>query len=175
MNQSAQHTQADRTKNDPRWTQLLLREASADGHFYYAVSTTGIYCKPSCGARQPRPEHVTFYKNCIEAEKAGYRACKRCKPGQPSLAESQAILIAQSCRLIETAGENLSIKALAEKGGLSTYHFHRIFKSVTGLTPKAYSAAHIAKKIRITLTKNKSTKNKFTTNTSVTDAICSRL
>ena len=157
MNKFAKNIQAGVTENDARWTQVQARDATADGTFYYSVSTTGIYCKPSCGARQPKPEHVRFHANCAEAERAGFRACKRCKPGQPSLTECQAMLIAQSCRLIETPEENISLKTLAEKAGLSTFHFHRIFKTVTGLTPKAYSAAHLAKKMRSTLTKNKST------------------
>lgn len=167
MNQSVKDIQAWITLNDPRWGQVQSRDASADGIFYYAVSTTGVYCKPSCGARQPKPEHVAFYADCAEAEQAGYRACLRCKPGQPSLTESQSELIAESCRLIETAEANLKLADLATKAGLSTFHFHRIFKSVTGLTPKAYSAAHRAKKIRNELTRNKSELNK----TSVTDAI----
>lgn len=171
MNKFAKNIQASVTENDVRWANVQARDATADRTFYYSVSTTGIYCKPSCGARQPKPEHVRFHEDCAEAEQAGFRACKRCKPGQPSLTENQAILIVQSCRLIETAEENISLKTLAEKADLSTYHFHRIFKSVTGLTPKAYSATHLAKKMRSTLTMNKSTKNKFTTNTSVTDAI----
>ncbi|WP_020167364.1 MULTISPECIES: bifunctional DNA-binding transcriptional regulator/O6-methylguanine-DNA methyltransferase Ada [Methylotenera] len=171
MNQSTKIIQVETTEKDSRWAQVQTRDASVDGTFYYSVSTTGIYCKPSCGARQPRPEHVAFHDSCAEAELAGFRACKRCKPGQTNLAESQAILIAQSCRLIEAAEENISLETLAKNAGLSTYHFHRIFKSMTGLTPKAYSSAHRAKKIRSELTKNKRIKNKSTKNTSVTDAI----
>lgn len=161
MNQSAKNTQVNAVQNDSRWAKIQARDISADGTFYYSVSTTGIYCKPSCGARQPRPEHVAFYASCAEAELAGFRACKRCKPGQPDLAQSHALLIAESCRLIESSDENLNLEVLAEKSGLSLYHFHRIFKSVTGLTPKAYSAANRAKKVRDVLGKN----------ISVTDAI----
>ncbi len=155
MNQSAKNTQVNNIQNDLRWAKIQARDASADGTFYYSVSTTGIYCKPSCGARQPRSEHVAFYNSCAEAELAGFRACKRCKPGQPDLAQSHAMLIAESCRWIESVDENLNLETLAKKASLSTYHFHRLFKSITGLTPKAYSAAHRAKKIREALAKNK--------------------
>lgn len=156
MNQSAKNTQASTIENDCRWAKIQARDSSADGTFYYSVSTTGVYCKPSCGARQPRPEHVVFYDSRAEAELAGFRACKRCKPGQPDLVQSHAMLIAESCRLIENSDENLSLEILAEKAGLSTYHFHRIFKATTGLTPKAYSAAQRAKKVRDALAKDSS-------------------
>ncbi len=161
MNQSVKNTQINAIQNDCRWAKIQARDSSADGTFYYSVSTTGIYCKPSCGARQPRPEHVAFHDSCAGAELAGFRACKRCKPGQSDLAQSHAMIIAESCRLIESSDENLNLEMLAKKANLSTYHFHRIFKAVTGLTPKAYSAAHRAKKVRNALAKN----------TSVTDAI----
>lgn len=161
MTQSAKNTKASTTENDARWASVQARDANADGGFYYSVSTTGVYCKPSCGARQPRPEHVAFHTSCAEAEQAGFRACKRCKPGQPNLVESHAKRIAESCRLIERSDENISLKTLATQAHLSTYHFHRVFKAVTGLTPKAYSVAHRAKKVRKELIKN----------TRVTDAI----
>ncbi|HSI43975.1 MAG TPA: bifunctional DNA-binding transcriptional regulator/O6-methylguanine-DNA methyltransferase Ada [Methylotenera sp.] len=146
---------------DPRWLRVQDRDHTADGKFYYSVSTTGVYCKPSCVARAARPEHVQFHTTCADAERAGFRACKRCKPGQADLAETHAKLIADSCRLIETAASTLTLEDLATKAGLSSYHFHRVFKAVTGLTPKDYAAAHRAKKIRHELRKN----------TSVTDAI----
>ncbi len=161
MNQSAKNIQANAIQHDARWQQVQARDVCADGLFYYAVSTTGVYCKPSCGARQPRPEHVAFYASCAEAELAGFRACKRCKPGQPDLAQIHAGLIAESCRLIESADESVKLETLAKQAGLSIYHFQRIFKSITGLTPKAYSAAHRANKIR----------NELTKNSKVTDAI----
>ena len=149
------------TENDPRWLQVQKRDLDADGKFYYSVSTTGVYCKPSCAARAARPEHVQFHKTCEDAERAGFRACKRCKPGQPDLTETHTRIIAESCRLIETVETAISLNDLANKAGLSSYYFHRLFKSVTGLTPKDYAAAHRAKKIRHELNKD----------TSVTDAI----
>ncbi|CAG0980394.1 Bifunctional transcriptional activator/DNA repair enzyme Ada [Methylophilaceae bacterium] len=135
-------------ENDPRWHRVAQRDKSADGEFYYAVRTTGIYCRPSCAARLPRPENVVFYATAEAAERAGFRPCKRCKPDQASLAEQHAALIAEACRLIENAEEALDLDALARHAGLSIYYFHRLFKTVTGITPKAYMAAHRARRVR---------------------------
>jgi AraC family transcriptional regulator, regulatory protein of adaptative response / methylated-DNA-[protein]-cysteine methyltransferase len=146
---------------DPRWANVVARDRSADGSFVYSVATTGIYCRPSCPARQARPENVRFHQNCAEAERAGFRACKRCRPDRQSPAEEQAAKIAEICRLIETTDEIPGLDALARQAGLSPYHFHRVFKAVTGLTPKAYAAAHRAKRVR----------DELRTSGSVTEAI----
>ncbi len=142
------------TMRDPRWAQTLARDPSADGEFYYSVRTTGVYCRPSCGARPPRPENVQFHSSRADAERAGFRPCKRCKPDQPALAERHAVKIADICRLIEKAETVPALSALASRAGLSTYHFHRIFKAVTGLTPRAYAAAHRARRVRGELSKS---------------------
>jgi AraC family transcriptional regulator of adaptative response/methylated-DNA-[protein]-cysteine methyltransferase len=155
MNDSIKNAQAITTEKDPRWALVQARDAAADGIFYYSVSTTGVYCKPSCAARPARPEHVAFHRSCEDAERAGFRACKRCKPGQPSLAETHAKMVVEICRLIEASEQTVNLEVLADKADLSIYHFHRVFKAVTGLTPKAYSAAHRAKKIRNELNKNR--------------------
>jgi AraC family transcriptional regulator of adaptative response/methylated-DNA-[protein]-cysteine methyltransferase len=154
-------TQAQQTLNDPRWQQVVARDAQADGAFFYSVKTTGVYCRPSCGARQPRPEHVAFHATSAAAEAAGFRPCKRCKPNQASLADIYAEKVAMTCRLIETAETSPSLAQLANHAGLSRFHFHRVFKAVTGLTPKAYVAAHKAQQIR----------QKLGANIRVTDAI----
>ncbi|MDY7228161.1 bifunctional DNA-binding transcriptional regulator/O6-methylguanine-DNA methyltransferase Ada [Hyalangium rubrum] len=133
---------------DPRWKAVLARDASSDGKFFYSVKTTGVYCRPSCAARPARPENVGFHVTPADAERAGFRPCKRCKPDQPPLAERQAAQIAELCRLIESADTVPSLEALAKHAGLSVYHLHRVFKAVTGLTPKAYAAAHRAKRVR---------------------------
>ena len=125
------------TQADPRWRQLADRDRAADGSFFYSVATTGVYCRPSCGARTPNPLNVAFHATTGDAEAAGFRACKRCKPGQPP---SDAV--ARACRLIESSEETPPLAALAAAAGLSTYHFHRVFKAATGLTPRAYAAAH---------------------------------
>jgi len=127
---------------------LVAHDPAADGKFYYSVKTTGIYCRPSCAARLPRPENVQFHGTCAEAEQAGFRPCKRCKPNQPSLFERYAAKIAVACRLIETSDELPALAQLATHAALSPYHFHRIFRSITGLTPKAFGAAHRAKQVR---------------------------
>lgn len=86
MNASAKNTElAAATTNDPRWASIVARDANADGKFLYAVKTTGVYCRPSCPARLARPENVRFHTTAQDAEKAGFRPCKRCKPNQPSI------------------------------------------------------------------------------------------
>ncbi|HWO10960.1 MAG TPA: Ada metal-binding domain-containing protein, partial [Polyangiaceae bacterium] len=79
--------------DDPRWAALIARDASADGRFFYSVETTGVYCKPSCAARAPRPEHVAFHDDVGAAERAGFRPCKRCRPDGPSLVEERRALV----------------------------------------------------------------------------------
>lgn len=130
-----------------RWRMVAARDHAADGQFYYAVKTTGVYCRPSCAARLARRENVSFHATCADAERAGFRPCKRCKPDQQSLAEEHRGKIVAVCRLIETADVPPHLGALAEWVGLSRYHFHRLFKSVTGVTPKAYADAHRVNKV----------------------------
>lgn len=127
-----------------RWAALAARDARADGRFVYAVRTTGVYCRPSCASRAARPENVTFHGTCAEAEAAGFRPCRRCRPDEPGLAGRRADSVARACRLIEAAETMPSLAELARAAGLSAYHFHRVFKAATGVTPKAYAAAHRA-------------------------------
>jgi AraC family transcriptional regulator, regulatory protein of adaptative response / methylated-DNA-[protein]-cysteine methyltransferase len=135
-------------ENDPRWAAVRARDASADGTFFYSVKTTGVYCRPSCAARPARPENIAFHANTAAAERAGFRPCKRCKPDQPPLAERQAAQVARLCRLIESGDEVPTLEELASHVGLSAFHTHRLFKTVTGVTPRAYAAAHRAKRVR---------------------------
>jgi AraC family transcriptional regulator of adaptative response/methylated-DNA-[protein]-cysteine methyltransferase len=134
--------------DDARWTAVRARDASADGSFYYSVRTTGVYCRPSCAARAARPENVAFHATAAAAERAGFRPCKRCKPDQPPLAERQAGWVAALCRLIERSDHVPTLDELASHAGLSAFHTHRMFKAVTGVTPKAYAAAHRAQRVR---------------------------
>jgi len=143
------------TEHDPRWAQVVARDRRADGTFYYSVSTTGVYCRPSCGSRRANPKNVRFHRMTADAERAGFRPCKRCRPDQPALEQRQAATVADICRVIETADEMPSLAALAKRACLSTYHFHRLFKTVTGVTPKAYAAAHRMKRVRSELTQSK--------------------
>jgi AraC family transcriptional regulator of adaptative response/methylated-DNA-[protein]-cysteine methyltransferase len=142
------------TERDPRWAAVVARDPAADGEFVYSVRTTGVYCRPSCAARLARPENVRFHATCADAERAGFRPCKRCRPDQPSPAGQQAAKVAEACRLIEASDEPPSLDELARSVGLSPYHFHRVFKTVTGVTPKAYATAHRTKRVRAGLTRS---------------------
>ena len=132
------------TERDPRWDAVVRRDAASDGTFWYSVATTGVYCRPSCGSRRPRPENVRFHASRADAERAGFRACKRCKPDAPPLAEQHAALITAACRWIEAEETAPSLAQLAADAGMSPFHFHRIFKAVTGVTPKQYAQAQRA-------------------------------
>jgi AraC family transcriptional regulator, regulatory protein of adaptative response / methylated-DNA-[protein]-cysteine methyltransferase len=134
--------------DDERWAAVMRRDPRADGIFYYSVLTTGVYCRPSCAARLPRRETVRFHASRDAAERSGFRPCKRCRPGEPPAAEQRALAVAKACRLIETAAEMPRLEALAEAAGMSRFHFHRVFKSVTGVTPRGYAAAHRAERLR---------------------------
>lgn len=140
--------QAAATASDPRWAAVVARSREADGTFYYAVKSTGVYCRPSCPARLAQPANVVFHASREAAEAAGFRPCKRCKPDQPSLLEQYAAKVTQACRLIEEAETMPRLAELAECVGVSSYHFHRVFKQVTGLTPRAYAAAQRERRIR---------------------------
>ena len=139
------------TEQDSRWLAIRTRDVRADGTFYYSVKTTGVYCRPSCGSRPARPENIAFHATRADAERAGFRPCKRCKPDQPSLAETNAAKITAVCRLIESADETPNLEALAVHAQMSVYHFHRLFKSITGVTPRAYASAHRARRVRTEL------------------------
>ena len=134
------------TTSDPRWAAVVARDPAADGRFFYSVKTTGVYCRPSCASRTARPENVEFHATVEAAERAGFRPCKRCKPDQP--AGEQAAWVAELCRLIESAEQAPSLETLAHHAGLSPWHLHRVFKAVTGLTPRAYAAAHRAQRVK---------------------------
>jgi AraC family transcriptional regulator, regulatory protein of adaptative response / methylated-DNA-[protein]-cysteine methyltransferase len=138
-------------EDEARWRAVMSRDVSADGTFWYSVATTGVYCRPSCGARRPLRSNVRFHKTCGDAEAAGYRACKRCKPHLSPSGQLHADRIAAACRQIETAETAPCLGDLARHVGLSPYHFHRLFKATTGVTPKAYATAHRAEKVRAEL------------------------
>ena len=142
------------SSDDERWAAVVRRDQRADGTFFYSVRTTGVYCRPSCASRRARRENVRFHQTSADAERAGFRPCKRCRPHAPALAEQRATAVAKACRLIETAEELPSLDALAESAGMSRYHFHRVFKSVAGVTPKAYAAAHRARRVRDELSRS---------------------
>lgn len=142
--------------HDDCWKQIVQRDKQVATEFYYAVKTTGIYCRPACPSRLPHRENVQFFSTTNAAELAGYRPCKRCKPDQASLADNHEKLIAESCRLIESSENELNLEELARHAKLSPYYFHRLFKSMTGITPKAYAIAHRSEQVRAGLLQNTS-------------------
>jgi len=131
-----------------RWAAVTGRDPRADGQFFYSVRTTGVYCRPSCPSRQARREHVRFHATSADAERAGFRPCRRCRPNEPARAEQHAAAVARACRVIERSDAAPSLDALAKAAGMSRFHFHRVFRSVTGLTPKAYADARRAGRVR---------------------------
>ncbi|CAM2156686.1 DNA-binding transcriptional dual regulator/DNA repair protein Ada [Pararobbsia alpina] len=134
--------------DDARWEAIAARDARADGHFVYAVRTTGVYCRPSSSARLPKRENVEFFPSAEAAEAAGYRASRRAHGDQTSAAAERVELVAQACRIIESSETPPNLDALAHHAGMSPFHFHRVFKAETGLTPKAYASAYRARKVR---------------------------
>lgn len=131
-----------------RWDAVRARDAGADGVFLYSVATTGVYCHPSCAARPARPENVAFHDTRAAAERLGFRACKRCKPDLAPRAEREAALVATACRTIEAAEAAVSLEALAAAAGVSPFHFHRLFRRIVGVTPKAYAAARRSARVQ---------------------------
>jgi len=142
------------SNDDERWAAVRRRDASADGIFFYSVRTTGVYCRPACAARPARRENVRFHSTREEAEEAGFRPCKRCRPHEPPAAEQRAAAVAKVCRLIEAAEDPPNLDALAEAAGMSRFYFHRVFTAITGVTPKAYVAAHRAQRVRTELSRS---------------------
>ena len=121
---------------DAAWAAFSARDRACDGRFVGAVRTTGIYCKPSCPARHPKRDNVTFYRDGAEARGAGYRACLRCKPDEVG---RDRVAVANAVALIEAAEEPIPLEALATEVGYAPHHFHRLFKRATGVTPAAYA------------------------------------
>jgi AraC family transcriptional regulator of adaptative response/methylated-DNA-[protein]-cysteine methyltransferase len=140
--------QESRASLDPRWAAVVARDHRADGAFFYSVETTGVYCRPSCGSRLANPKNVRFHETAADAARAGFRPCRRCRPDQAPLEQLHAARVADACRMIETAEQMPTLAVLANRAGLSPYHFHRVFKATTGVTPKAYAVAHRAKRVR---------------------------
>lgn len=146
---------------DPRWARIAARDKSADGRLWYSVSTTGVYCRPSCPSRLANPRNVALHDTIESARATGFRSCRRCNPDGPSAECGNAALVAKACRIIEESEEEPSLDDLAIAVDRSPSYFHRMFKASTGLTPKAYAAGHRARKVREGLE----------TGTSVTEAI----
>jgi AraC family transcriptional regulator of adaptative response/methylated-DNA-[protein]-cysteine methyltransferase len=124
------------------WQAVVNHDARLDGTFFYSVKTTGVYCRPGCASRQPRPENVAFYETAAQAEAAGFRPCKRCRPNEGSAAARHVAAIERACALIRASETLPSLDQLADAAGISRYHFHRVFKQITGATPREWGKAH---------------------------------
>ncbi|HEY1884619.1 MAG TPA: bifunctional transcriptional activator/DNA repair enzyme AdaA, partial [Roseiarcus sp.] len=127
-------------RDEERWQAVKRRDPAFDGKLFFAVRTTGVFCRPSCASRPAKRENVSFFSTAAEAEKAGYRACKRCRPDKLGAPDPQVEAVSHACERIEQAEETPKLAELAAGAGLSPYHFHRVFKAITGVTPKAYAA-----------------------------------
>jgi AraC family transcriptional regulator of adaptative response/methylated-DNA-[protein]-cysteine methyltransferase len=147
--QSSRHARS--VVSDPRWAAIVGRDPSQDAHFVYAVTTTGVYGRPSSASRLPRPEHVRFFDTAAAAEAAGFRPSRHLAGDKTAVAAEHAAVVAAACRHIEAADDAPDLAALAATAGMSAFHFHRVFKAVTGLTPKGYADAHRARKVRAAL------------------------
>lgn len=142
-------TRPDKYTTDiAKWKAIAQKDPMADGIFYYSVKTTGVYCLPSCRSRPALRKNVAFHNSPQAAEKAGFRACKRCSPKGPTLLEVHTSAVARACRAIKSTVELPTLSSLARAVGMSRYHFHRVFKSITGLTPRGYAVAHRSQKMR---------------------------
>lgn len=143
---------SDRTRpfaqDEVRWRAVLARDATHDGQFFFGVKTTGIVCRPSCPARTAKRENVLFFDVLQDAFAAGFRTCRRCKPEGASQSQTDAERISRACALLACAEERMPLEALAHAVGLSAYHFHRLFKSITGVTPRQYQAEMRAGRVR---------------------------
>jgi AraC family transcriptional regulator, regulatory protein of adaptative response / methylated-DNA-[protein]-cysteine methyltransferase len=133
---------------DPRWARIAARDKTADGHLWYSVLTTGVYCRPSCPSRLANPENVQLHDTLESAKATGFRPCERCNPDGLSFEAENAALVAKACRIIQETEQELSLEELADAIGRSPSYFHRMFKAATGVTPKDYAAAHRATRVR---------------------------
>jgi AraC family transcriptional regulator of adaptative response/methylated-DNA-[protein]-cysteine methyltransferase len=148
LRQTAASTGEASITGDARWPRLVARDKTADGAFWYSVATTGVYCRPSCPSRIANPKNIRFHESTTEARAAGFRACKRCNPDGLSVEAENTAIVLRACRLMDEAAQALSLAELANDAQLSSTYFHRLFKRVTGLTPKAYGDARRAQRAR---------------------------
>ena len=147
-------------KQDSYWQAVLDRNPQFDGHFVFAVSSTGIYCRPSCAARRPRRENVSFFSLPEAAEHSGFRPCKRCHPQRIPAEDPQVSLVRRACRLIERSLEEMmDLETLGKQLGLSSFHLQRTFKSIMGVTPREYAEACRTNRFKLGVRDGKSVTN----------------
>jgi len=137
--------------DDARWTAVQERSEAADGVFFYAVITTGIFCRPVCSARRPLRKNVEFFATSAEAVVAGFRACRRCHPDRTRMTDPTIASVIAVCRWLEHPEDDADIRELASRVGWSQRHLRRIFKDVTGVTIAAYVRAQRADRVRAAL------------------------
>jgi len=137
------------TTESARWEAVIGRDALARDAFVYAVRSTGVYCRPGCASRRPRRDNVEFFANAGGAERAGYRACKRC---QPQAAHPRSELVRRVCALLDAhAGERVTLEAIAAHVHVSPFHLQRVFKTVLGMTPREYQDARRVERFKASL------------------------
>ncbi len=124
-----------------RWRAVLARDRRADGEFVYAVSSTGVYCKPSCASRRPRRDRVVFFDQAVEARRAGYRACRRCRPDEATAADPWIDKVRRACVYLENVDGHVPLARLAARVGGSPYHLQRSFTRLVGVSPREYAEA----------------------------------
>jgi AraC family transcriptional regulator of adaptative response/methylated-DNA-[protein]-cysteine methyltransferase len=125
--------------DDERWDAVTHRDHDADGAFFYAVRTTGVFCRPSCASRQPRRENVAFFSDAAAARAAGFRDCKRCQPGG---LPRELDIVARACAALDADPQRrLTLAQLSDAVHVSPFHLQRLFKRVVGVSPRQYQAA----------------------------------
>jgi len=140
-----------------KWQQVMERDARQDGRFVFAVRTTGVYCRPSCPSRRPRRDSVEFFSGPNEAERAGYRACLRCKPTEIS---SQAQFVIRARAILDNAEGVVTLQELSRQVKLSPFHLQRLFKRATGLSPREYQSARRMQSVKASALRAGSTKKR---------------
>jgi AraC family transcriptional regulator of adaptative response/methylated-DNA-[protein]-cysteine methyltransferase len=137
---------------DLRWKALASRDGAADGTFVYGVTSTGVYCRPSCPSRRPRADRVRFFDTTTEARQAGFRACKRCRPDTVGLVQPGIDAVRRaSAYLAANADRTITLAHLARVATMSAHHLQRRFKAIVGLSPREFQSAVRAGKLRTSL------------------------
>jgi AraC family transcriptional regulator of adaptative response/methylated-DNA-[protein]-cysteine methyltransferase len=142
------HVDREFASEAERWTAVTARDVRALGQFFYAVTTTQVFCRPTCASRQPLRKNVRFFDSASAAETAGFRPCKRCRPSDEAMPSDQVDAVVKACRAIEESAVLLTADELAQIVSMSRFHFQRVFKLVTGLTPREYTLALQARRVR---------------------------